>query len=113
MKMKNNEAGDAPQLCPDGEPPQGKLQPAPNLKGQGRAMCKLLHLPAVILTQNLQGQGQSQRKGLISEMILGFRLSIWRNKCWYLGGKVESGLDRSMFKKLLSSKKSSVTKKVM
>lgn len=96
--MKNKVAGDAPRLCPDGELPQGKLQPAPDLKGQGRAVCKLLHLPAVILTQILQGQGQSQRKGLMSKTILGFRLSIWRNKCWYLGGKVESGLDESTFK---------------
>ena len=36
LKMKSTVAGDAPQLCPDGELPQGKLQPAPDLKGQGR-----------------------------------------------------------------------------
>lgn len=28
LKMKSKEAGDAPQLCPDGELSQGKLQPA-------------------------------------------------------------------------------------
>lgn len=58
---------DAPQLCPDGELPKGKLHPAPDLKGQGRATCKLLCLPAVILTRILQDQGQSQRIGLISK----------------------------------------------
>lgn len=65
--MKSKGAGDAPRLCPDGQLPKGKLHPAPDLKGQGRATCKLLHPPAVILTQILQGQGQSQRKGLISK----------------------------------------------
>lgn len=60
-------AGDAPQLCPDGERPKGRLRPDPDLKRRDRATCKRLHLPAVILTQILLGQGQSQRTGLISK----------------------------------------------
>lgn len=66
VMMKSQRAKDGSQLCPDGRLCQGKCQPAPALKGQGRTMCKLLQLPAV-LTQILQGQGQSQRKEPISE----------------------------------------------
>jgi hypothetical protein len=67
VMMKSKVAGGVPWFHPDGKVRQGKSQPDPDLKGQGKAMCKLLHLPAVILIQILQGQGQSQRKGLISQ----------------------------------------------
>lgn len=66
LMVKSKRAGDAPQLCPDGRPCHSMLQPAPALKGQERAMCKLLHSPAVTLTQILQDQGQTQQKELIS-----------------------------------------------
>ena len=33
LMIKSKVAGDAPQLCPDGELPKGKLHPAPDLKG--------------------------------------------------------------------------------
>lgn len=88
---KSKEAETAPSLVQMVNAPKARSN-LPDSKGQGRATCKLLHLPAVILTQILQGQGQSHKKGLISKTNLGFRLSIWRNKCWYLGGEVESGL---------------------
>lgn len=84
LMMKSKEAGDAPQLCPDGRPCLSMLQPVPALKGQGRAMCKLLHRPAVILTQILQGQGQPQQKELISE--------THRQARGYLFGETNVGL---------------------
>ena len=60
LMEKSRHAGDAPQPCPDGRACHSMLQPAPALKWQERAMYKLLLRPAVILTQILQGQGQSQ-----------------------------------------------------
>lgn len=62
-------------------------------------MCKLLHRPAVILTQILQGQGQSQQKELISEsQRQELEATCLEGQMSGCGRMAESGLDETEIK---------------